>query len=306
VITVDHEAPPFPTQPDISEDTTSANLFAQIAGGAVVQAPLALPAKPLRGVKLLQLLLLVVIIIPLITPFSLLGAPPLLPATSDFGEVITNNKGVVLLAFDYEGNMSDELEPAAIATLKHLADVAERGNGEALTLLSVSTMPQGPALAERAWAASHSSQSTKIKWESLGYLPGGSIALRSLLAEHLLAENEVGISINDLSLIIVMANETTHIQRWIEQIGTEMDNLPMLAIAPATTETTLMPYLASGQLDGLLAGIPGTASYEYHSARQRQSGIALRRIDSVSLGALLIVIVIVAGNVVARRQEKEE
>jgi hypothetical protein len=165
-------------------------------------------------------------------------------------------------------------------------------------------MPQGPALAERAWAASHSaSQSTKIKWESLGYLPGGSIGLRSLLAERLLAEDDVEISINDLSLIIVMANETTNIQRWIEQIGTEIDELPMLAIAPATTETTLMPYLASGQLDGLLAGIPGTASYEYHSARQ--SGMALRRIDSVSLGALLIVIVIVAGNVVARRQEKE-
>lgn len=305
VITVDHEAPAFPTQPEISENTTSANLFAQIAGGAVVQEPLALPAKPLRGVALLQLILLLVIIIPLTTPFSLLGAPPLLPATSDFGEVIANSQGVVLLAFDYEGNMSDELEPAAIATLKHLADVAEGGNGEFLTLLTVSTMPQGPALAERAWAASQKAgKSTNIKWENLGYLPGGSIGLRSLLAERLLADDDMKISIEELSLIIVMANETTYIQRWIEQIGAEMDELPMLAVAPATTETTLMPYLASSQLDGLLAGIPGTASYEYYSARQ--SGMALRRIDSVSLGALLVVIVIVAGNVMARRAEKEE
>lgn len=297
IITISHDVPEMPGRGEPSRNSEAANLFARIAGGAVVPEPLAAPKAPPRGAEFFYLLLLIAIIVPLLVniPF---GPPPQSPAALAFAqtiEAVPANR-TVLLAFDYEAGLSDELDPAAIATLTHLRRVAGPADDapKPLSLLAVSTAPQGTALAERAWAASSGPEIAS--WQIVPYLSGGSLALRALLQSRL--SSEVSQEQEQIALIIVLGDETADVQHWIEQVGSQIADVPMLAIAPASAETTLMPYLVAGQLDGLLAGIPGTASYEFHGMRD-DTGIAWRRIDALTIAALLVLLVILAGNIVA-------
>lgn len=301
VIALLHEAPAYPGREEISHDQEAANLFAQIAGGAVTPDPLAMPSAPPRGVAFFHLLLILAILLPLSFSYiAFFGPPPRLPAATAFGETLRALPpgSTVLMAFDYEAGMLDELEPAAIATLNHLAALGQqegRGPQQDFNLVSVSLLPQGPAMAERArlksrWGAERS-------WQALGFKPGGTIGLRSLLQEQAVA---------DPALIIVFGTDATDVQQWIEQIGSQDSTLPLLASTPALSEPILAPYLASGQLDGLLAGLAGTASYEVYELglfpELREGRIAWRRLDALSMAALLTLIVILAGNIVGWRQ----
>lgn len=304
IITISHEVPEMPGRGEPSRNSEAANLFARIAGGAVVPEPLATPKAPPRGAEFFYLLLLLAIIVPLLVniPF---GPPPQSPAALAFAQTIERLPAnrTVLLAFDYEASLSDELDPAAIATLTHLRRVAapEGGEPKPLSLLAVSTSPQGTALAERAWAASNGPDAAS--WQVVPYLSGGSLALRALLQSRL--NPTLSSEAEQIALIIVLGDETADVQRWLEQVGSQITDVPMLAIAPASAETTLMPYLVAGQLDGLLAGIPGTASYEFHGMRDN-TGIAWRRIDALTVAALLVLVVILVGNIVAALRGHQE
>jgi hypothetical protein len=268
-------------------------LFAQVAEGAVKPGTSALPQVRERRDGILHLLLLLAIILPLIVDTPLIAVPPLLPGAAPFAASIDAlpTGSTVLLAFDYSGATSDELDPAAIATLSHLRSlVTEQGTPRELTLLAVSTTPEGPALAERAWAASTGSP---LPWRNLGFLSGGAIALRAVIAEQL-GPTEAAVTGGETTLLVVLGNGSTDVQRWIEQVGVQVPQVPVLAIAPTAAEAALLPYLHAGQLEGLLAGLQGAASYDIH-ARQAESRAA-QRLEAVAAASLLLLALILAGN----------
>jgi hypothetical protein len=295
-------AVPFPQGPEPAPDGEAADLFARIAGGGVLPEAVVLPEAASRGASLSHLLLLLAVIVPLLLQLvpgvnaAIFSAPPPLRSAAAYAATVEAlpAEGTVLLAFDYEGGMRDEVEPGVVATLNHLRALgtAMSASPRTLNLVAVSLSPQGSALAERVWAES---ASPTLTWTNLGFLPGGPIALRTLLAP-------AGTSLNDVSLLVVFGNETADVQRWIEQVGSQLPGLPILAVAPAAAETALMPYLASGQLDGLLAGVPGAASYEVNGSSQLGAG--WRRIHAITAGALLVLGVIVAANLRAGRRER--
>ncbi len=293
---------PFPQGPEPAPDGEAADLFARIAGGAVTPEAVALPKAAPRGASLSHLLLLLAAVVPLLLQLvpgvnaAIFGAPPPLRSAAAYAATVEAlpAEATVLLAFDYEGGMRDEVEPGVVATMKHLRALgtAMAASPRTFNLVAVSLSPQGSALAERVWAES---ASPTLTWTNLGFLPGGPIALRTLLAPG-------GTSLNDVSLLVVFGNETADVQRWIEQVGSQLPGLPVLAVAPAAAETALMPYLASGQLDGLLAGVPGAATYEVNGSSQLGAG--WRRIHAITAGALLVLGVIVAANLRAGRRER--
>jgi hypothetical protein len=295
-------AVPFPQGPEPAPDGEAADLFARIAGGGVLPEAVVLPKAAPRGASLSHLLLLLAVIVPLLLQLvpgvnaAIFGAPPPLRSAAAYAATVEAlpAEATVLLAFDYEGGMRDEVEPGVVATMKHLRALgtAMAASPRTFNLVAVSLSPQGSALAERVWAES---ASPTLTWTNLGFLPGGPIALRTLLAP-------AGTSLNDVSLLVVFGNETADVQRWIEQVGSQLPGLPVLAVAPAAAETALMPYLASGQLDGLLAGVPGAATYEVNGSSQLGAG--WRRIHAITAAALLVLGVIVAANLRAGRRER--
>ena len=48
---------------------------------------------------------------------------------------------------------------------------------------------------------------------------------------------------------------------WVEQVGTRVPGLPLVAVAPTSLRPELEPYVASGQLDGLLGTLRDDAAY---------------------------------------------
>lgn len=303
IVRVSHDVPDYAQNVAAEPVEDAAALWAQIAGGGVISAPV-VPRVKRRGRFLLApLLLLALIIGTLLMPnLTIFGAPPPLPAATAYADTIAAlpPNSTVLLAFEYEGGLIDEMEPAAIATLRQLRAVADGGR-----LLVVSTNPQGPALADAAWRASGRTAlagmppATRPVWVPIGYQPGGTIAIRSLLASALPGPGTT----RQLDLLIVFGNEANDVQLWVEQVGIMQPTLPILAAAPATAEATLAPYLRTAQVDGLLAGVPSVASYELYGLGE-QDGPAWRRLDALTLAALFTLLVIVVGNLQGLRQRR--
>lgn len=293
---------PFPHEADPTPHDDGADLFARIAGGTVVPDAVVLPTPARRGPSILHLLLLLAVVVPLLLALvlgpnvAIFGAPAQLPSATAYGAAVEAlpPESTVLLAFDYDGSLRDEVEPGAVATLNHLRTLTmdETATPRDLNLVAISLSPEGPALAERVWAASNG---PPLAWTNLGFLPGGPVALRALLTQ-------TETPLDEASLLVVFANEPTDVQRWLEQVGSRLPTLPILAVAPASAETTLRPYLASGQLDGLLAGTPGVASYEVSGAGTLGAG--WRRIHALTAAALLTLGVILFVNLRAGERRR--
>lgn len=295
VITIQHRAPAFPTRAEVERDDEAANLFARIAGGAILMDPVTLPERHTRSARLLNLLLLLAILVPLLLGPGLLGPPAPLPAAVQYWETLEALPAgsSVLLAFEYQGALSEELTPAVIDTLVHLQAVEGMPR-----LITVSTTPQGNALAGIALQAAGMDEGLV---QRCTYLPGGAIALRALLAGQGRVELGTGCRLEAApDLLLVIGNEANDVQGWIEQAALVAPGTPLAAIVPTAAEPSLAPYLASGQLIGLLSGVPGAASYEFYGLRTDE-GLAWRRLDATTLAALLFLVAIVAGNLVRRR-----
>ncbi len=277
-----HEGPSLADGQELFEPSVEAALFAQIAEGEPSPSPAA-PPRSVRGRGPLSLRLLLAMLVPLLFPnLAFFSPPPALASVRAFATTLDTlpAEGAVLLAFEYEAGMLDEVERGAIATLTRLRTGT---GGPARTLLVASTTPQGPPLAERAWARS---QGEAAVWQQIGYLPGETVGVRYLLADPTLP---------DLALLIVLADESRDVQRWLEQASAQLPGTPVVAVAPSFAEAALAPYLASGQLAGLLAGLPGAASYHRHFLQGR--AFAWHRLDALSFGALWLMVVMATATV---------
>jgi hypothetical protein len=264
---------------------------------------------------LIALLLAAAVLAPLLAPSGwssfLLGPAP--EVARVFEAVETLPAGTpVLVAFDYTPATAGELDPQARALIRHLLS---RG----LPLVTVSLVPEGPALAQRVLdreLTAYPKARYGGAYVHLGYLAGGEAALRAL-AEGLpgpVAEDYLiglplrelpataGVSgLDDLGLIVVLAGDSEHVRWWVEQVGTRT-RTPLAAGVSAASEPQLRPYLDSGQLVGLISGVRGAAQYESQLAQGEaliQTGeVWAGRLDALSLSLLALILVILVGNLV--------
>ncbi|HEX6655403.1 MAG TPA: hypothetical protein VF153_04240 [Candidatus Limnocylindria bacterium] len=84
--------------------------------------------------------------------------------------------------------------------------------------------------------------------------PGMSGPVASLIAQG-------GGGLGAFDLILVVGGTDIGPRSWVEQVGTRLPSLPMVAIAPTFAYPELAPYVRTGQLDGLLATIRDDAGY---------------------------------------------
>jgi hypothetical protein len=185
--------------------------------------------------------------------------------------------GPVLVAVEYSPGYTGEMRYAASAVLRRLLD-----RGAKLALIStVSTGPvQGEDLLQQAANLEGSTVSLADQSVNMGYLPAGITSLQQFalrpqqavrygLASALDGEPVwtspvlSGVdSLDDFRLVLVITDSVDSGRAWVEQVEPALNGAPLLMVSSAQAAPMLEPYLQSGQVDGIVAGVSGGIAYE--------------------------------------------
>jgi len=230
----------------------------------------------------------------------------------------------VLAVFDYEPSLSGEMQTVAepylnrLLLLKHprLTILSSSPTGSALAEELMSNLMTGP-LAVKAY------QRDK-QYVDLGYLPGGLAGVYDF-AQNPIAAMPLGADgsqvwqtaplqgvthFSDFAAVIVLTDSAETGRVWIEQAGPLRGNAPMVIVSSSQAGPLLMPYVSSGQVNGLVNGLNDASKVEQANG---QAGLARRYWDAYSFGLLLAALMILfgglwnlMGSLRVHRSEKEE
>lgn len=181
----------------------------------------------------------------------------------------------VLVAFDYGPPEADELDAVTEPVIEHLID-----SGGHLSI--VSTRPDAPPVAA---ALMNKVTDAKEQYTLLGYRPGGGIAV-----SHLLAATD-----QRPKLLVILTSRPGPLLRWVEQVHARYgDQIQVAAVTSALLEPVTSPYLDANaeQLGAAIHGFREAASYE---ALQGRPGEATRQLDTLAVGHVTIVTLMVVG-----------
>jgi hypothetical protein len=159
----------------------------------------------------------------------------------------------VLLAYEWDAQRISEMRPLEEAVTSHIIE-------QGAYIITVSTDFQGTILSfdlrDRMQAAGY--QERGVDYILLGYKPGGEIALRNMaqdfnetLSSDFVGQDQnianVGSQIDqldELAMIVLMADQPQDVQRWMEQVYREVPEVPMVVLVPAEVAPVVAPYLA--------------------------------------------------------------
>ena len=176
----------------------------------------------------------------------------------------------VYLAADYDPGSMPELYPMNIAFVEHLFS-------KDVKVISASLWAPGPPLAQRVFEdlAPAYGKVYGEDYVNLGFKEGREAVMVSV-AEDLRAafpEDYFGTpyddlpvlegieNLTDVSLIVNVSAGYPGIKEWVQQIATRF-GVPIGGGVTAVSGPEMYPYIQSGQLVALLAGMKGAAEYE--------------------------------------------
>lgn len=267
----------YSTKLRVSDEQTQqvADLEKMISGGTPLTSPAVPGSRSVKGILrwVLSLVLIVAILVPAVSGFSLSPAPqnypPELVAAREvlFG---LPKESAVLLVFAYQPAYASELEAAGLPLVGNLLSTGAR-------LAAVSTLPTGPALvenfltqAERSLPLPNASQTT-----NLGYLAGGASGVLKFAMDPVstLPNSLSGCqpwtcllkgikNLSDFGAVVVMTDDPDQARTWIEQAAPYLGDKPLVMVISAQAEPLVRPYYESGQVKGLVTGLAGGKAYE--------------------------------------------
>ena len=180
------------------------------------------------------------------------------PETLAFMEVMNTLEveKPALIVIDYDPAYVGEMEWALSPVMQHL-------QARGVPLVALSTSPTGSALGKRVLPA---------ETLQLGYLPGGPAGILgwALSPTTTLPQDVQGQpawqdlpvqSLNDFSLILVATHDPTLARQWVEQTTGLHPDVPLMMVISAQAEPLVRPYYDSGQIAGLVTGVPGGQAY---------------------------------------------
>lgn len=171
------------------------------------------------------------------------------------------NDALVLIAFDADLGTYPEIRAATRVAIDDLAAHDAR-------LAIVSFTPEG-----RAIAAAERDRIARGEVEppaDLGFVAGAEAGLvRSIAsvvpesAQGATADaiRDAGGGIGAFAMVLVISGSDISARSWVEQVGSRLPELPLVAIAPTFLDPELEPYLRSGQLTALLATLRDGVAY---------------------------------------------
>ena len=312
-----------PSPPGLSEDERhDAELFREIADEP---APLHEPAQIVVPPKVKslsrtgRLALYLLVLLAALTPLfsggqTVLSVQPR-PSVASLAQTIEDlpTGSTVLISFDYGPAYAGEMNPLALAVVRHLA-------ARSVRIVAMSTKPEGIGVAEQVLHTFANEPQTYDYGEHcvlLGYLPGQEAGLRTL--NHALGDafkvdhvqqrplSELPITrgldtLRDFDQVIILADDSPSIRHWIEQVHSR-SNVPLHALVSAKIEPMLVPYWQSGQLRSLIAGAYGAIEYEASSGVQPHALLSSDAFAALFVALLLIAVIT---NVVRQEQPNKE
>ena len=251
--------------------------------------------------------------IPLLRP---LGFPVQVSeeSASFFREIDRLEPGdVILLAFDYEGDVMAEVNPMAVAVLNHVFPRDVR-------VVALTTYAGGTGIAETVLreAAAQYGKTYGVDYVFLGYNPDWSGTIlrlgESFKATYptdqygkktteipLMDEVE---TYDDISLIVSISGSAMS-EYWAIWAGGSY-GVKVVSGNTAIQAILIYPYYQAGQILGFLGGLKGAAEYEKLIA---EPGMGIRGMDAQSVAHVLMLIFIAVGNIgyfLSRRAKNAE
>jgi len=215
--------------------------------------------------RLAPLLLLVALAIALLARSSgpLQMANPDTSAADGMLDVLGSlpDDSTVLVAFDPDVGTYAEVRGTVRVLLADLMDRDAR-------LAFISLTPEGRALALAELARLERLEANARQLVDLGFIPGAEAALVALSRElrpaagtGVMATVHADLDLAAVALTIVVGGNDLGPRSWVEQMAIRVDGLRLVAVAPSVLLPDLQPYLASGQLEALLATPRDGAAY---------------------------------------------
>jgi hypothetical protein len=252
--------------------------------------------------------------------------PPVPTLTAASSEIDDRLQGIpesanVLVVLDYDPAMAAELEAVGGPLLDRLVLLRHP------KLSFVSTSPNGPALVERLLLNTNIKQSDKSDnlsyiadqdYFNLGFLPGAETGVLNFIQSPRTAFSSATVDgFSGYSAVLILTDHADSARIWIEQLQAEKERNSALTLQPLVIASSaqagpmLQPYVSSGQIHGLIAGLADASRFEFQNSSR--PGIALSYLNAFGTGLLLALALITLGSlwslvagIRARRTEAAE
>ena len=209
----------------------------------------------------------------------------------------------VLVSFEYGPSTKPEIHPMAIAILRHLFT-----NNQKVYVTCL--WPDGQFMAEDALTEIAEQEFGLTYGEDyvlLGFRPGNEAVVKGIVSNlrklyttdargTLVDQIPMMANVNkvkDFDFIFSASAGYPGTIEWV-QYAADPTGVPMSTGTTSIQVNDVMPYVQSGQVKGILAGMPGAAEYE---ALIGSPGIGTSGMDAQSIAHLVIVLFIVFGNI---------
>lgn len=251
--------------------------------------PLGLPVKPSKSAQ------------SLFEEIEKLGLDP--------GSTKTDPKHKVVLSFDYKPSAVPEIQPMAVALIRHCFR-------RRIKIIAPALWPEGTTLASKAFETVLKDKEFKDKKYGIDYVNLGPCVgptqghpqVTSLCTDIKKARPEDALgnpvstlsvmdnvnSLKDVNLVVSLSAGDPGIPAWVEIAYSRYD-IKIAGGATAVQAPQFYPYIQSRQLCGFLGGIRGAAEYESLIKRE---GTGFKGMDSQSFAHLLIMVLIVIANTI--------
>jgi hypothetical protein len=259
------------------------------------------------------LVIAIVVLLPIFFPLGLPVRPT--KASQDVYDAIEAlpHGSKVLLSLEYGPSTKPEIHPMTLAVLRQLFRNKQK-------VYITCLWPDGQFMAEDALSEITKEFNVQygIDYVLLGYRPGAEAIIKGIVSDlrkvysvdargTLVTEIPMmkGVTrLKDFAFIFSASAGYPGTVEWV-QYGSDPTGVPMSTGVSSIQVNEVMPYVQSGQIKGILAGMPGAAEYE---ALIGVPGIGTSGMDAQSIAHLVIIAFIIFGNIaffIERRQAKK-
>lgn len=248
------------------------------------------------------LVLAVVVFIPILTPIGIpIRATVTTKIVYDAIEKLPPNSKV-LVSVEYSPSTKPENHPMTISILRHLF---RNDHKVFVTCL----WPDGQFMAQDALKQVAVEEFGKVYGEDyvfLGFRPGNEAVVKGIVSNirklytvdvYQTKVDEIPLmkdvnKFSDFAFLFTSSAGFPGTIEWV-QYAADPTGVPMSSGVTSIQVNEVMPYVQSGQMQGVLAGMPGAAEYE---DLINQKGFATSGMDAQSIAHLVIVLFIILGN----------
>lgn len=226
----------------------------------------------------------------------------------------------VLVSFEYGASTKPEIHPMSVAVLQHLF-------AKGIKVYTIPLWPEGLMMAKYALEEVIESNlfelNEHIDYVSLPYKAGGEVIIRGIATDlrtvftqdvnNILLEEipmMKGVNrVSDFDFVFDLSAGVPGNAEWV-QFACDEHKVPLSSGCTSIMVTDAIPYVESGQIKGILAGMPGAAEYEQMVFKYLNEnkdfiikdaiilpGKATSRMSAQSIAHVLMVVFIILGNI---------